>query len=124
MTYPNGGYQTGKWQDDGFLGKLLNEQLLRLTGYDLSSMKLPFRVNDLLLLVVVLSSMAAGIIFPHFSSLFQALPIYCLMVLFSLSYLSIELDTVWRTLKGHSRTILTFTVLKSLILPVVVFLSI
>ncbi|MCX5840738.1 MAG: bile acid:sodium symporter, partial [Deltaproteobacteria bacterium] len=84
-------------------------------------MQLPFRVNDLLLLVVVLSSMAAGIIFPHFSSLFQALPIYCLMVLFSLSYLSIELDTVWRTLKGHSRTILTFTVLKSLILPVVVF---
>jgi len=84
-------------------------------------MLLPFRVNDLLLLVVVLSSMAVGIIFPHFSSLFQALPIYCLMVLFALSYLSIELDAVWRTLKYHSRTILTFTVLKSLILPVVVF---
>ena len=84
-------------------------------------MQLPFRVNDLLLLFVVLSSMAVGIIFPDFSSLFQALPIYCLMVLFALSYLSIELDAVWRTLKDHSKTILTFTVLKSLILPVIVF---
>jgi len=84
-------------------------------------MQLPFRVNDLLLLIVVLASMAAGIIFPHFSSLFQSLPIYCLMILFALSYLSIELDAVWRTLKDHSKTILTFTVLKSLILPVVVF---
>jgi BASS family bile acid:Na+ symporter len=84
-------------------------------------MQLPFRVNDLVLLVVVLSSMAVGIIFPDFSSLFQGLPIYCLMVLFALSYLSIELATVWRTLKDHSKTILTFTVLKSLILPVVVF---
>jgi len=84
-------------------------------------MQLPFRANDLLLLVVVLSSMAAGIIFPHFGSFFQALPIYCMMALFSLSYLSIELGTVWRTLKDHSKTILTFTVLKSLILPVVVF---
>ncbi len=84
-------------------------------------MQLPFRVNDLLLLFVVLSSMATGIIFPHFGSFFQSLPIYCLMVLFALSYLSIELDTVWRTLKDHYKTILTFTVLKSLILPVVVF---
>lgn len=84
-------------------------------------MQLPFRVNDLLLLVVVLSSMAAGIIFPHFGSLFQSLPIYCLMVLFALSYLSIELDVVWGTLKEHSKTILTFTILKSLILPVIVF---
>ncbi|MGZ6290815.1 MAG: bile acid:sodium symporter family protein [Syntrophales bacterium] len=84
-------------------------------------MQLPFRINDLLLLIVVLSSMAAGIVFPNFSSLFQSLPIYCLMVLFALSYLSIELDIVWRTLKDHSKTILAFTVLKSLILPVAVF---
>ena len=92
-----------------------------LNRYTLSNMQLPFRINDLLLLVVVLSSMAVGIIFPRFGSLFQSLPIYCLMVLFALSYLSGELDAVWRTLKDHSKTILTFTVLKSLILPVVVF---
>ncbi|MGZ3579364.1 MAG: bile acid:sodium symporter family protein [Syntrophales bacterium] len=84
-------------------------------------MQLPFRINDLLLLIVVLSSLAAGTVFPNFSSLFQSLPIYCLMVLFALSYLSIELDIVWRTLKDHSKTILAFTVLKSLILPVAVF---
>ncbi|MGO9213537.1 MAG: hypothetical protein ACLP9S_06530, partial [Syntrophales bacterium] len=92
-----------------------------LDRYALSNMQLPFRINDLLLLVVVLSSMAAGIIFPNFSSFFQSLPIYCLLVLFALSYLSIELDAVWRTLRNHSKTILTFIVLKSLILPVVVF---
>jgi bile acid:Na+ symporter, BASS family len=84
-------------------------------------MQLPFRANDFLLLFVVLSSMMAGIIFPRFGSLFQALPVYCLMALFFLSYLSIELKTVWQTLTGHRGAILIFVVLKSLILPVVVF---
>jgi len=51
----------------------------------------PFRLNDLLLLVVVLASMAVGIVYPGFSSRFQELPVYCLMILFCLSYLSIEL---------------------------------
>ena len=85
-------------------------------------MQIPFRVNDILLVIVVLSSMTVGILYPDFGFFFEAMPIYCLMALFFLSYLSIELDAVWKTLKDHRGEILAFTVLKSLILPVVLFL--
>ncbi|MDQ5986312.1 MAG: hypothetical protein CSYNP_02033 [Syntrophus sp. SKADARSKE-3] len=84
-------------------------------------MQSSLRVNDFLLLIVVLTSMAVGIIFPGFSSHFQDMPIYCLMVLFLLSYLSVELKTVWSTLKGDMWMILSFVILKSLILPVLVY---
>ncbi len=84
-------------------------------------MPLPFRLNDLLLLVVVLSSMAAGILFPEFSSRFRELPVYCLMILFALSYLSIELKTVRSTLRNDRGRILAFVALKSLIFPALVY---
>jgi bile acid:Na+ symporter, BASS family len=87
------------------------------------SMQLPFRVNDLLLVVVVISSMTIAIIYPDFGSLFQALPIYCSMALFFLSYLSIELTAVWNALKGHSRQIMTFTIMKLIILPIILFFA-
>jgi len=66
-------------------------------------MKLPFRVNDILLVFVVLSSMIVGIVYPDFGAYFQAMPMYCLMALFFLSYLSIELDAVWKALQHHHR---------------------
>jgi bile acid:Na+ symporter, BASS family len=84
-------------------------------------MQMPFRLNDLLLVVVVITSMTAAIIFPDFGSLFQALPVYCVMANFFLSYLSIELSDVWKALQGHSRQIMTFTVMKLVILPVILF---
>jgi BASS family bile acid:Na+ symporter len=85
------------------------------------NMQMPFRLNDLLLVLVVITSMAAAIIFPDFGSFFQALPVYCVMANFFLSYLSIELTDVWKALQGHSGQILTFTVMKLVILPVVLF---
>ncbi len=84
-------------------------------------MQTPFRLNDLLLVVVVITSMLAAIIFPDFGSLFQALPVYCLMANFFLSYLSIELADVWKELQGHSRQISAFTVMKLAVLPVVIY---
>ncbi|MFA6413445.1 MAG: hypothetical protein WCW53_12175 [Syntrophales bacterium] len=84
-------------------------------------MKLPFRVNDVLLVFVVLSSMIVGIVYPDFGAYFQAMPMYCLMALFFLSYLSIELDTVRKALQRYHRKILTFTLLKSILLPVLLF---
>ncbi len=84
-------------------------------------MPVPFRLNDLLLLVVVLASMAVGIVFPGFSSRFQELPVYCLMILFCLSYLSIELKTVRSTLKNDMTRILAFVGLKSLVFPALVY---
>lgn len=85
------------------------------------SMKTLFRLNDIVLVIVVIASMAAAIVFPDFGARFQALPFYCLMINFFLSYLSIDLADVWKVLKGHSREILGFTVLKLAILPVIIY---
>ncbi len=84
-------------------------------------MQMPLRANDLVLLLVVLSSMAAGIIFPGFGSYFQALPFYSLMALFFLSYLAIEHKAVRTALKNDKLTIAAFVALKSLALPVAVY---
>jgi BASS family bile acid:Na+ symporter len=84
-------------------------------------MKISLRLNDLLLVVVVISSMALSIIYPDLGYPFRALPVYCLMALFFLSYLSIELRAVWEELKSHFADILLFIGLKSIILPIILF---
>ena len=85
------------------------------------SMYASIRLNDILLVFVVISSMAAAIIFPDFGSRFRSLPFYCLMINFFLSYLSIDLASVWKMLKGHGVQILVFTVMKLAILPVILY---
>ena len=84
-------------------------------------MQASIRYHDILLVFVVISSMAAAIIFPDFASRFKALPLYCLMINFFLSYLSIDLASIWKMLKGHSSQILAFTVMKLAILPVIIY---
>jgi len=44
-----------------------------------------------------------------------------LLINFFLSYLSIDLASVWKMLKGHSLQILVFTVMKMAILPVIMY---
>ncbi|MRR18307.1 MAG: bile acid:sodium symporter, partial [Deltaproteobacteria bacterium] len=85
------------------------------------TMQTPFRLNDILLVLVVMSSMAAAVIFPDFGSRFQGLPFYCLMVNCFLSYLSINIADVWKALKGHGGQILAFTVLKLAVLPIILY---
>lgn len=85
------------------------------------SMLTPFRLNDILLVIVVISSMVVAVVFPEFGEQFRVLPFYCLMVNFFLSYLSINLADVWRALRGHSMQILGFTVMKLALLPVVIY---
>jgi BASS family bile acid:Na+ symporter len=84
-------------------------------------MQASIRLNDILLVFVVISSMAVAIFFPDFGSRFRVLPFYCLMINFFLSYLSIDLASVWKVLKGHSAQILVFTVMKLAILPVILY---
>jgi len=86
-----------------------------------TSMQTPFRLNDIVLVIVVISSMVAAIIFPDFGAEFHVFPFYCLMINFFLSYLSIDLADVWKALKGHSGQILAFTVMKLAILPVIIY---
>lgn len=79
------------------------------------------RLNDILLVLVVISSMVTSVMFPDFGSRFRVLPFYCLMINFFLSYLSIDLASVWKILRGHSSQILVFTQMKLVILPVLMY---
>ncbi len=84
-------------------------------------MQTPFRTQDVILVIVVISSMAAAIVFPNFGARFDAFPFYCLMVNFFLSYLSIDLADVGKALKGHGPQILGVTVIKLALLPVFLY---
>ena len=79
------------------------------------------RLNDILLVLVVVFSMTAAIIFPDFASRFEAFPFYSLMINFFLSYLSIDLGSVWKALKGHGGQILVFTIVKLALLPLAIY---
>ncbi len=65
--------------------------------------------------------MITSILFPDFGSRFKAFPFYSLMVNFFLSYLSIDLKSVWKILTGHGPRILAFTVMKLVVLPVILY---
>lgn len=82
---------------------------------------MPFSLKDLILMVVVYASMVAGIACPGFCDLFQPLPMYFLMALFFLSFLSIELNDVWLTFRGASGLVAAFVVLKTVVLPLFVY---
>jgi BASS family bile acid:Na+ symporter len=76
-----------------------------------------FRTNDLILLLVVFSSFVAGVLFPGPSSFFQPLPLYLMMFLLFLSFLSIRLDEVWLVLSRQGWTIAWLCFLKLVALP-------
>jgi len=81
-----------------------------------------FRLNDVILLLVIFSSMIAGILLPRFGSVFQPYPLYLMMFLLFLSFLSIKIDTVWQTFQHNSRAVLWLSLLKLIILPGAVYL--
>ena len=84
-------------------------------------MQTAFRLNDIVLVVVVISSMAFAIIFPDISRRFDKFPFYCLLLNFFLSYLAIDLKAVWKTIRGHGLQIMTLTVTKLAVLPAVIY---
>jgi BASS family bile acid:Na+ symporter len=79
------------------------------------------RLRDVILLVVVFTSIAGGILFPRFGLLFRHFPLYCLMALLFLSFLSIEIETIWVALKNSIPTIICLTFLKIVLLPVAIY---
>lgn len=80
------------------------------------------RFNDLLLLIVVFSSMFAGIFLPRLGVYFQPYPLYMLMFLLFLSFLSIQLQAIGEILKNHWSMTLWLTFFKLVILPGIVYL--
>ncbi|MDZ7699661.1 MAG: bile acid:sodium symporter [Deltaproteobacteria bacterium] len=80
-----------------------------------------FRTNDLILILVVFSSMFTGIYFPDATSLFQPYPVYAMMFLLFLSFISIDMRSVWDLIQKSWGTVLWLSVLKMLILPVGIY---
>ena len=80
-----------------------------------------FRVRDLILLIVIYSSLLAGIFFPKASEIFQPFPLYCMMAMLFLSFLPISLSDITQTLRGKGVVIVVFLFIRMILLPVVIF---
>jgi bile acid:Na+ symporter, BASS family len=80
-----------------------------------------FRLNDLILLLVIFSSMLTGILFPEPASVFQPYPLYLMMFLLFLSFLPIELKDVWQLVKNNGKTVVWLACFKMILLPVLVY---
>ena len=80
-----------------------------------------FRLNDLILLLVIFSSMFAGIMFPEQVSFLQPFPLYLMMLLLFLSFLTTQMTSVWEILKSHGRAVIWLSFLKMLLIPTVIY---
>lgn len=80
-----------------------------------------FRTRDLVLLVVVFSSALAGVVFPAFGAWFQPLPLYTMMSLLFLSFLSLRLTDVWTRVREGWLGIGVLLFLKMVLLPICVY---
>ena len=80
-----------------------------------------FRMNDFILLVVIFSSMLAGILLPRIGSVFRPYPIYLMMILLFFSFLSIKIETIWYTIRNHTQTVIWLALLKLIALPLTVY---
>lgn len=78
------------------------------------------RLKDLILLVVIYASLLAGVVAPGFGGYFQPYPLYAMMTLLFLSFLSIRVADIRETVKGRAGPILSYLVFRMLLLPVAV----
>jgi bile acid:Na+ symporter, BASS family len=80
-----------------------------------------FRLNDLILLLVIFSSMLVGILFPDPASVFQPYPLYLMMFLLFLSFLPIELKDIWLLIRNNGPTVIWLACFKMILLPILVY---
>jgi BASS family bile acid:Na+ symporter len=75
----------------------------------------------MVLLVVVFASMLGGVLCPGICRLFQTFPLYVMMFLLFLSFLSIELNSIWQVLRYQLPLIVWLSLLKLLIIPLLIY---
>ena len=71
-----------------------------------------------MLLIVIYSSLLAGVLFPEVCSVFRPMPLYSMMSLLFLSFLPISITEIWRITRKSAMMIACFLVLRMLLLPV------
>jgi len=79
------------------------------------------RLNDLILLLVLFSSMALGIVFPQYTGIFRPYPLYLMMFLMFLSFIPIRPGDILSTLRDSPGKIAILAALKLLILPACIY---
>jgi bile acid:Na+ symporter, BASS family len=80
-----------------------------------------FRIKDLILLLVIYASLLAGIFLPKTCEIFQPFPLYCMMSLLFLSFLSISFSEIGQTLNRNGLVIGIFLFIKMILFPAAVF---
>jgi BASS family bile acid:Na+ symporter len=80
-----------------------------------------FRLNDLVLLLVIFSSMLTGILLPRIGAPFQPFPLYLMMTLLFLSFLPIRVTHIWRTVREQGYLVLWLSLLKLIAAPIAVY---
>ncbi|EFK09059.1 sodium Bile acid symporter family protein [delta proteobacterium NaphS2] len=80
-----------------------------------------FRLNDLILLLVIFSSMLTGILFPEPASIFQPYPLFLMMFLLFLSFLPIELNDIRQLIRNNGSTVIWLACFKMILLPIMVY---
>jgi len=80
-----------------------------------------FRIQDLILLLVIFVSILTGVLLPRIGSLFQPFVLYLMMLLLFLSFLTIKMDTIYLALKNAVGTIALLAILKTIVLPIGVY---
>jgi BASS family bile acid:Na+ symporter len=79
------------------------------------------RINDLVLILVIFCSMAAGIGLPEFANIFSPYPLPLLMLLLFLSFLRIEFFNALQEMRKTTSLLFILCFLKLLALPVALF---
>lgn len=81
-----------------------------------------FGIQDIILFCVVIASLAGGILLPRVGEVFQPFILYLLMILLYLSFLSIRLDAIRRTLREEAKDIARLSIVKLIAFPVAIYL--
>lgn len=81
-----------------------------------------FGIQDIILFCVVIASLAGGILLPRVGEVFQPFILYLLMILLYLSFLSIRLDAIRRTLREQAKDIARLSIVKLIAFPVAIYL--
>jgi BASS family bile acid:Na+ symporter len=79
--------------------------------------------RDWLLLIVSLSSVLAGIIWPEYGAPFRPYPVYSMMALLFFSFLPIRLGAILSSVKSSVPALGCYVFIKLILLPILVFFS-
>ena len=83
-----------------------------------------FRIRDIVLLLVVFSSMVAGVAWPAWTSFLGAYLSWLLMGLLFLAFLKVSPPAIWKTLRRYPVKLAMLILAKLIIMPCIIYLAV